>query len=434
MKNKQAAETRLTDDKQKQQKQARIATISNRRAQILLDGEQVPCLLPGSQGQERGTLAVGDRVEAEEIEGGQFKLVRVLPRETAVYRGDRRTADKTILVAANVQLVLAVVTAEYLLHQAGYLEMAAIAAQRAGVRFGVFVSKWDLIGENARQILQGRLERYRLSADFLIAGSALEPQEELAGEIRGKAVLLVGDRSCGKTTLINGILYRPGSENGGRTAATHTSALYPGADGTLLIDTPGFRDFCLRAVTAKERDTVFPEIAPLAKKCPFSDCSHTHEEGCAVLQSLREKQIARERYDAYQKMAGKSPREDTAKPDYRRNACVEPFTCKVCGTLVLPEGAGSRHRNHCPHCLSSIHLDNEPGDRAALCGGVMDPVSVWVRKDGEWAVIHRCRVCGALHSNRAAADDNPALLLSIAVKPLAKPPFPLDRLEQIFSH
>jgi ribosome biogenesis GTPase len=75
-------------------------------------------------------------------------------------------------------------------------------------------------------------------------------------------------------------------------------------------------------------------------------------------------------------------------------------------------------------------LDDEPGDRASLCRGVMDPIGVWVRKNGEWAVIHRCRSCGALSSNRIAADDNPTLLMSIAVKPLAMPPFPLGRLER----
>ena len=59
----------------------------------------------------------------------------------------------------------------------------------------------------------------------------------------------------------------------------------------------------------------------------------------------------------------------------------------------------------------------------------MEPVSVWVRKGGEWAIIHRCRICGVLHSNRIAADDNQALLLSLAVRPLAQPPFPLDHLD-----
>lgn len=116
---------------------------------------------------------------------------------------------------------------------------------------------------------------------------------------------------------------------------------------------------------------------------------------------------------------------------YKTHPCDEAFTCKVCGRLVVPGGAGSVHRNHCPNCLSSQHLDNEPGDRAAECGGVMEPIAVWVRKNGEWAVIHRCRICGALSSNRIAADDNPMKLMSLAMKPVALPPFPLERLEEM---
>ena len=80
---------------------------------------------------------------------------------------------------------------------------------------------------------------------------------------------------------------------------------------------------------------------------------------------------------------------------------------------------------------SSLHVDEEPGDRASDCGGIMEPVAVWVRKGGEWAIIHRCRRCGVLHSNRVAADDNPMLLMSIALKPLAQPTVPLERLEEL---
>jgi ribosome biogenesis GTPase len=131
---------------------------------------------------------------------------------------------------------------------------------------------------------------------------------------------------------------------------------------------------------------------------------------------------------------GHIDRRNTGRPDYRHTGCLESFTCKVCGLLVVPEGAGSQHRNHCPKCLSSVHVDNEPGDRASLCKGIMDPIGVWVRKNGEWAIIHRCRECGVLSSNRIAADDNPALLMSIAVKPLAAPPFPLAQLDMRYSN
>ena len=93
------------------------------------------------------------------------------------------------------------------------------------------------------------------------------------------------------------------------------------------------------------------------------------------------------------------------------------FTCRVCGRIVTAQGAGARHRNHCPACLHS--------------GGVMEPVGVWVRSGGEWALIHRCRACGVLHSNRIAADDDPVGLMSLAVRPLARPPFPLAHMERM---
>jgi len=120
-----------------------------------------------------------------------------------------------------------------------------------------------------------------------------------------------------------------------------------------------------------------------------------------------------------------------AKGYYRNHPCTDSFTCKVCGRLVVSEGAGSDHRNHCPNCLSSLHVDDEPGDRASDCGGVMDTVAVWVRKNGEWAITHRCRSCGELSSNRVAADDNSMKQMSSAMRPLAEPPFPLERIEEL---
>lgn len=165
------------------------------------------------------------------------------------------------------------------------------------------------------------------------------------------------------------------------------------------------------------------------------------KRSCGVLDALRREKIARERYEAYQKLckkpAGTFRKEKVSaqceKTDYRHNACNETFICKVCGAVVGPDGAGSQHRNHCPKCLSSLHVDIKPGDRASLCKGIMEPIGVWARKGGEWAVIHRCRLCGELRSNRIAADDNLALLLSLAVRPLASAPFPLSQLENLLN-
>ncbi len=110
---------------------------------------------------------------------------------------------------------------------------------------------------------------------------------------------------------------------------------------------------------------------------------------------------------------------------YQKNACQDSFTCQNCGKLVIPDGAGTHHRNHCPHCLSSVHVDDKPGDRAANCGGIMEAVGVWVRRDGEWAIIHRCSKCGHLGSNRIAADDSQEELWKLARKPIEHPAFPV---------
>ena len=130
-------------------------------------------------------------------------------------------------------------------------------------------------------------------------------------------------------------------------------------------------------------------------------------------------------------MNRENKRRSFEKGYYKAHACDEVFVCRRCGREVVPEGAGSRYRNHCPNCLTSLHVDDEPGDRAADCGGAMEPIGVWVKKNGEWAVIHRCGRCGVLHANRVAADDNPMKLMSLAMRPLAEPPFPLERIEEM---
>ncbi|HEY3328582.1 MAG TPA: RNHCP domain-containing protein [Capsulimonadaceae bacterium] len=118
----------------------------------------------------------------------------------------------------------------------------------------------------------------------------------------------------------------------------------------------------------------------------------------------------------------------TRRTDRRTNKAARGwFQCIHCGNPVGEQAQGTDHRNHCPICLWSKHLDNTPGDRASECGGVMEPVAVWVRPGGDWALIHRCRRCGDLHSNRIAGDDSELMLLSIAIRPVAEPAFPMER-------
>lgn len=96
------------------------------------------------------------------------------------------------------------------------------------------------------------------------------------------------------------------------------------------------------------------------------------------------------------------------------------------GWVTTSENIGTHHRNHCPSCLWSKHVDLEKaGDRKAACGAGMEPVGLTFKQEGfdkygrprrgELMVIHRCtnRDCGKISINRIAADDNPAIILNV---------------------
>jgi DNA-directed RNA polymerase subunit RPC12/RpoP len=81
------------------------------------------------------------------------------------------------------------------------------------------------------------------------------------------------------------------------------------------------------------------------------------------------------------------------------------FTCVHCGAEVPPLDNGS-YRNHCPHCLYSLHVDINPGDRASECKGVLEPVAVDYSSKKGWVIIHQCQSCNELRRNKAALDDS----------------------------
>jgi hypothetical protein len=99
-----------------------------------------------------------------------------------------------------------------------------------------------------------------------------------------------------------------------------------------------------------------------------------------------------------------------------------------CRQFVPEQSWGTRHRNHCPFCLWSRHVDEQPGDRASHCRALMRPIGIEVREGGEWAIIHRCEGCNVIGANRIAGDDLELALLQLVLRPLAHPPFPLDGL------
>ena len=87
--------------------------------------------------------------------------------------------------------------------------------------------------------------------------------------------------------------------------------------------------------------------------------------------------------------------------------CTEDFECENCGNKVVGDG----YTNHCPKCLYSKHVDIEPGDRLATCGGLMEP-SHLEKRDREIRIVHICNACGHEKPNRTAANDSLASLIN----------------------
>ena len=98
----------------------------------------------------------------------------------------------------------------------------------------------------------------------------------------------------------------------------------------------------------------------------------------------------------------------------------QAFKCGHCKQFIGAPIAGGRHRNHCPNCLYSRHVDDTmPGDRKSDCHALMTPAALLVRRNGEQVIIHRCLGCGKEDPNRIAADDNPLLLMRL--EPVSQP-------------
>jgi hypothetical protein len=107
-------------------------------------------------------------------------------------------------------------------------------------------------------------------------------------------------------------------------------------------------------------------------------------------------------------------RDHVARKPHRKPDGSEEFKCGHCRTFVGPTIWGGRHRNHCPICLYSRHVDrSHPGDRASDCRSMMEPIGAFARPGGEQVIVHRCRGCGIERHNRVAADDSLHVLLRL---------------------
>lgn len=93
----------------------------------------------------------------------------------------------------------------------------------------------------------------------------------------------------------------------------------------------------------------------------------------------------------------------------------ESFLCEVCGKKIEPLGYTAR--DHCPYCLSSKHLDINPGDRLSPCHGTLEPIGVENAKKGKYKIVYKCNKCGVIKRNIMAHDDNMDLVIKIMANP-----------------
>lgn len=92
----------------------------------------------------------------------------------------------------------------------------------------------------------------------------------------------------------------------------------------------------------------------------------------------------------------------------------QAFRCRKCRQFIGAPFAGGHHRNHCPNCLHSLHVDlKHSGDRRSTCQSLMAPRALVVRRNGEQMILHECLGCGKTKPTRVAADDNSVLLMRI---------------------
>jgi hypothetical protein len=103
-----------------------------------------------------------------------------------------------------------------------------------------------------------------------------------------------------------------------------------------------------------------------------------------------------------------------------RSEADQAFKCGHCKQFIGAPVSGGRHRNHCPNCLFSRHVDDtHPGDRKSDCHALMEPAGILTRRNGEQVIVHRCLGCGKEDPNRIAADDSPLLLMRL--RPIPAP-------------
>ncbi len=267
----------------------------------------VVCQLRGKLKQGRATgdiAALGDHAQITVLADGSGAIEEIEERERAIVRLDPRPRGiyQQVLLANPDQAVFVFACANPD-PKLRMLDRFLVVAEKQKVPPIIIANKTDL-QPNA----EGLFGMYTQLGYRVIYTSVKEGRgiEELHEVLRGKISAFAGPSGVGKSSLLNAL--QPGLGLAVNEVSTfmnkgkHTTVarqLFPLEGGGYVADTPGWKSLALWDTEPEEMDAYFPELAPLVAQCQFSDCTHTHEPGCAVLAALEAGRIHRERYESY---------------------------------------------------------------------------------------------------------------------------------------
>ena len=255
-------------------------------------------------------VAVGDRVEIVTNPEGTAMITQIEDRRNYIIRRSQNLSKQSHIIAANVDQALLLVTVNRPQTSTTFIDRFLASAEAYRVPVVLIFNKTDLLSDEERhyqQMLVTLYETVGYECRQLSAATG-DGVEALRPLLCGRVTLLSGNSGVGKSTLINrlvpGLNLRTAEISDAHNTGQHTttfSEMIP-IEGGWLIDTPGIKGFGTFDIEPEELTSYFREIFHFAKDCRFSNCTHTHEPGCAVLRALEDHYIAQSRYQSYLSM------------------------------------------------------------------------------------------------------------------------------------
>jgi ribosome biogenesis GTPase len=270
------------------------------------------CQLRGrlKRGKRLGDIvAVGDWVEFSPLHGGAGVIEAVEPRQRLLSRlaPTPQGEYQQILIANPDQAVFVFACANPEPHL-GMLDRLLVVAEKQGLPALVVANKVDLVDFEQAQALFSHYEPLGYPLIYTSAKNKFGLLE-LAENLSGKVSVLAGPSGAGKSSLLNCIQPGLGLAVRSVSQATHKGRhttvvrqLFPLEGGGYVADTPGLKALSLWDIQPEELDGYFPELRKFVAECQFSDCTHTHEPGCAVQAALGRGEVNPDRYASYVRM------------------------------------------------------------------------------------------------------------------------------------